>query len=116
MTSREELLDRLEKATGPSYALECAIGEFFGYPVQLLQPPPNWTASVDASVALFKKVLPGWSWECRESGTGDKGQATIWNPSRSPGDNQQQRAYNCATPAIALLIAPLRSPSPGGAK
>ena len=65
----------------------------------------RYTASLDATVALCKRVLPGWSWECRASGTGDKGQATVWNPSKAPGYNEEQRAYNCATPAIALLIA-----------
>lgn len=69
------------------------------------RPVPELTASLDATVALCKRVLPGWSWECRASGTGDKGQATVWNPSKAPGYNEEQRAYNCATPAIALLIA-----------
>ena len=66
---------------------------------------PELTSSLDAAVALCERVLPGWSWECRASGTGDKGQATVWNPSKAPGYNEEQRAYNCATPAIALLIA-----------
>lgn len=66
---------------------------------------PHYTASLDATVALVEKALPGWSWECRASGTGDKGQATVWNPMKAPGRNDEQRAYNCPNPSIALLIA-----------
>lgn len=131
------LIERLEKATGPDRELDGAMWLHFdqealykcwgvrgmryaGHVHTKAEKAahikrmseyyaPAYTASLDAAVALVERVAPGWSWECRASGTGDKGQATIWNPSRRPGDNDQQRVYNCASPAIALCLALLRS-------
>jgi hypothetical protein len=127
---RKELIERLEKLEGANREVNLAIFRHFHPEYDdyvegrggLIHPNdssdmrepadirwPAYTASLDAAIALVEKVRPGWSWECRASGTGDKGQATIWNPSKQPGRNDEQRAYNCASPAIALLIALLRS-------
>lgn len=102
------LLSRLQGLTAPDREVDALIHTATNAPLReglRFGRVPAYTASLDAAVALCERVLPGWSWECRASGTGDKGQATVWNPSKAPGYNEEQRAYNCATPAIALLIA-----------
>jgi hypothetical protein len=131
------LTNRLEQSTGPDRELDGHIFETLGgaewrEAYRRVQEPcgcphetavhdakdrfaPRYTASIDATVALVERCLPGWSWECRASGTGDRGQATVWNPSRAPGNNQEQRAYNCASPAIALLTALFRALEAQGA-
>lgn len=143
-SSYGEIVERLEKLTGPDREMDARIwahffkvryiGHNMAYAaygasnpltqVEFTTPPkrtrcvtgsPQYphatpvTASIDDSVALVEQKLPGWSWECRKSGTGDKGQATVWNPSRAPGHNSEQRAYNCASPQAALLIALFRA-------
>lgn len=116
--TRAELVERLEAATGPERIYDHYL--FFALEPHLYDEAgrrgllgdhivPAYTASIDAAVALVERVLPGWSWECRASGTGDKGQAAVWNPTKRPGRNDEQRAYNCATPAIALCIAALKA-------
>lgn len=70
---------------------------------------PAFTASLDAAIALTERVLPGWSWEARRSGTGDKGQATVWNPLKAPGHSSEQRTFNRPTTAIALVLATLKA-------
>lgn len=81
MTDLSSLIERLEKATGPNYALEVDIFKFFnpeysdyikgrgglvhrndGEDQRVLSNvrPPNVTASIDAAVALAERVLPNW--------------------------------------------------------
>lgn len=74
MTLRD-LLERVERATGPDRELDAAICRLTGYTSE--QPdgswldtfkggyrhtlnPPALTASVDADLALIGAVLPGW--------------------------------------------------------
>jgi hypothetical protein len=66
---------------------------------------PAYTASLDAAMTL---VPEGISFEVRRSGTGDKGQAMLWDPMRAPGD-LQWRVTGCASPALALCAAALRA-------
>ncbi len=54
-----ELLARVEVATGPDVRLDRAINAMF--PDGELGSP-YYTASIDAAVALCKRVLPGWVW------------------------------------------------------
>ena len=78
-----ELIERLEKAEGPNYRLEIDIFKLFnpeyaeyvegrgglvhvndGEDQRVLSNvrAPNFTASLDAAVALAERVLPGWRW------------------------------------------------------
>ncbi|WEX10345.1 hypothetical protein [Chelativorans sp. AA-79] len=134
MGDLRELIEKLEKAAGPELVLDgmiwCAVNgyEFVQWDgagcVYRKVDGSSWdrgikhisahevrpySASLDAAIALCERVLPGWSWECRVSGTGDKGQATVWNPRKAPGHNDEKRATNCATAAIALVLATLRA-------
>ena len=70
-----DLLERLEKATGPERTLDHAIARAFGWQEQLggwlapgskdyeFENVPLFTASLDASIALVERVLPGWARE-----------------------------------------------------
>lgn len=81
MTGLSSLISRVEKATGPNYAIEVDIFKFFnpdyrdyvegrgglvhkndGEDQRVLSNvrPPNVTASIDVAVALAERVLPGW--------------------------------------------------------
>lgn len=74
---------------------------------RLITAPPV-TSSLDAAVALAARVLPGWSYEVRASGTGDKGQATVWNPLRAVGEIEF-RVTGMPSPALALCLALVRA-------
>ncbi|CCQ75078.1 hypothetical protein [Magnetospira sp. QH-2] len=50
---------RLEKATGGNRELDRALRDAWD-PAEQGDPP--YTESVDACLALVKKVLPGWHW------------------------------------------------------
>ena len=59
--SLARLLKRLRAATGRDKALDRAIArglEAGGHRT----PAPDYTASVDACLALLHRVLPGWHW------------------------------------------------------
>lgn len=64
---------------------------------------PAYTASLDATVALCERVLPGWKWGMRHNGE--------YLPEASlvefgfPFDEDAGRPVQGETPAIALLIA-----------
>lgn len=64
---------RLEEATGPSRELDWAIADATGYFDAFERVGydrhnfddddlPRYTSSLDAAVALVKRVLPGWCW------------------------------------------------------
>lgn len=62
---------------------------------------PNFTASLDATIALVEKVLPGARIDITKRYDGD-GYACVWGPNGN-------RSSNAATPAIALLLALFRA-------
>lgn len=108
---------RVERLTGPDREVDAEIAFATGGGTSLLPvlsgsnivaaslDCPRFTASLDAAASLVPK---GWSYEVRCSGTGDRGQALIWNPMRAPG-HQEHRVTGCATPALALTAAALRA-------
>ena len=55
MTDISELRERVEKATGPDRELDEALRVHFRYPPK----PWNYTASIDAALALVERVRPG---------------------------------------------------------
>lgn len=68
--------------------------------------PEGWalTASLDAAVALVERVKPGWAVQMTRQGDGE-GAARLW-PQNYTGE---QYCATCATPALALIAALLRS-------
>lgn len=61
MSKYADIIERLEKAKGSNYQLERDIDAFahFGGPGSLDRTPPNYTASIDAAIALVERILPG---------------------------------------------------------
>lgn len=109
-----DLIERLEKASGPDRELDWRIAEKFDiperWPTSALWPPfmpkskydksiPSFTASIDAAVALVERVLPGWNWWL-----GGIGRAAV--DRKDP--HSRFEAIN-ASPAIALCLALLRA-------
>lgn len=68
-------------------------------------PSKPYVTSIDAAMTLVPENL---SFEVRRSGTGDKGQATIWNPMKAP-TAEEWRVTGCSNPALALCAAALRA-------
>lgn len=86
MSEREELLTRVQKATGPDREIDGDIAEMFDAApshlprvtgvgrswlwAEFVEPDswetwgaPEYTASIDAALALVERVLPGWKWQ-----------------------------------------------------
>jgi hypothetical protein len=119
----QRLVERIEGAGGPDRELDdeiafavSAMGEKVpcGHTLNRLTGHKSgiaarrYTASIDAAMTL---VPEGWSFEVRSSGTGDPGQASVWNPMRAPG-HEEYRVSNFATPALALCACALKARNP----
>lgn len=114
-----EIIERLEKATGPDRELDLAIVKAFGIvPPEAAQGPygfgyvdkGQWatqrverlTAGLDAPIALAERVLPGWVVRLWISQRRSACQLT------SPrGDDGEK--YAAANPALALCLALCRA-------
>ena len=55
MSALPALIEKLSALQGPSYAVEEDIAKALGEPWDTLQPPPNWTASLDAAITLTER-------------------------------------------------------------
>ncbi len=100
-----DLIAKLEALDGPSREVDGEIAtdvDGFDHLV------PKYTASLDATVALVERALPGSSWEARRTGFGN-GQASVWYPMEQPRPGTTIRADHKSSPAIALLIAALKA-------
>ena len=98
-----ELIERVEKLTGPDPHVDSLIAAHFRlkqltgkWPDWLIDPP--FTESIDAAVALVERVRPGWHWYV------DDRSAAVW-----PDGVYDESAVQAATPAIALVLALLKS-------
>ena len=106
----EDLIQRLEKAEGPSYVLDCAIGEFvrasmrYQHPGSMNPTYPPYTASLDAAVGL---VPEGWSLHMNQHDGGEwsaelrEGYATSYG--------HVALAFKHPTLPLALCIAALKA-------
>lgn len=74
--SLDELLARLEAATGSDRQLDAALALAFAGG----EPPPDYTASVDRCLDLVRAVLPGWAWHVGWNATGVLPYATLHGP------------------------------------
>lgn len=126
MTSLDDLIERVEAATGPDRELDADIWEAVGLAPNLGNGPYNWkrfpsasyhqsdgnsqwgnnqqapfyTASIDAAVGL---IAPNCDWLINRRGN----YACIWESKESDGDRRWEA--NAATIPLALLFAILRA-------
>lgn len=118
------LLERVRAASGPDRNLDLAIHMALepanyapGWAWDDLGRPPHLTASLDATVALVERVLPGWQfalagpWKWAEH-TPRAGQpiwyAEVARDSEDDGLGYKEMndlSYRGATPALALISA-----------
>lgn len=106
MTDLHTLLASVEKAEGPDDALDRWLT---GALVMGLDRPcaagndNPYTASIDSSIALVERMLPGWHWEVGRDGT-----AMVRDPN-VVGASADYVCWGGTTPALALLAALLRA-------
>lgn len=110
MTSRPELqglIERCEKATGPDRELDVAIWQALCWKDHYrdIAKGTVFTASLDASVALVERVLPGWHWSLDSFG-----EATAFDSSGAflVAADDEHYGHNKHLP-LAILAALLRS-------
>ena len=104
------LLSRLQGLTAPDREVDALIHTAANPPLReglRFGRVPAYTASLDATVALCERVLPGrqwavWGGAIEAGSTKPRCMAHVSNGFR------QWTADDCPTPAIALLIAILR--------
>lgn len=60
MTTFSDIIARLENATGPDRDLDRLIAKETGA-FEIIEAK-NYTASLDAAIALVERILPGWGW------------------------------------------------------
>lgn len=112
MSDYSDIIERLEKATGPEYALDVKIW------LDLVEKPegkrdpdmigrvPNYTASIDAAIALVERMFsPGYYRLEKLKGLPDPHHA-CWATAGASG--QQEDAYAPTAP-LALLLALFRA-------
>lgn len=121
MSGMAELIERLEKATGPDRELDEAIWCATEPAIVPLIPhwtksqrenlTPRFTDSLDAAVALVERCLPGWKKQIFESYSGTW-IARVSSPRRETfsTDYMRERAPDGSpNGSIALLLALLRA-------
>jgi hypothetical protein len=126
------LVERLEKATGGPRSLEKDILRALGYHMRrvpmdsfvywaknetgfplvdvLGDDCDNFTASLDAALALVERVLPGWD-ICLSRVKGDE--AVTWNAVVGEPDSFSGSEATSPTPALALCLAALKALAQG---
>lgn len=116
MADLANLIERVEKLTGPDEALDLAIARSLVPDVVCLRSVPGsdepepftrYTASLDAVVALVERVRPGIAWTL-----GKNVHHGTWGASLNELVEGEPRSLSWGqskTPALALLLALLRS-------
>lgn len=93
--SKEERLRRAEAALAASHAK-----------IAVSWPPRNYTASLDASIALVERMLPGWVWG--RNFDGDMYLTRSFNPGNDI-HTYEGHANLGGNPPLSLLSALLRA-------
>ena len=91
-----DLIEQLEKLTGPNYAMDQGIADIIGLTHGLRIPP--YTASIDAALTLVP--AGNISWQVADSPGGPT--ATLFD---GESEITGYPSAGCSTPAIALCIA-----------
>lgn len=131
-----EFIARLEKAEGPDRELDAELARFEGWTFEKMKGdahpywrkpdttayymrerngPPAYTVSLDASLALVERVMPGWSWSVDTMSQPPDDWSKVKRLPRAQlaepvmtkfGKGIGRRAdVQAATPALALLLA-----------
>jgi hypothetical protein len=130
-----DLIEKLEKAEGPNYRLDIEIFKFFnpeyadyvegrgglvhvndGEDQRVLSNvrAPNYTASLDAAVALAESALPGWRNSSIKTDDGEYA-AYAWLPGADGPFRVETHAEHIkSSRAIALCLAILRAKAAQG--
>lgn len=101
-TNRNTLLalkERVEKATGPDRIIDWEL-TFDGKGV-----PDNYTASIDAALALVERVLPTWGWEVHQDDDHYQGPLFYWAAVRKLISLPEAHRARGATASLAILSA-----------
>lgn len=93
------LIEKLKAATGPSAELDGEIWLQFGSDAGVGRAW-NYTASIDAALALVEEVLPGWSWVLNK-----QAEFSLWTEEFVGTLPRRQIDSDHKSPAIAILIA-----------
>ncbi len=125
-TSTPTLLDRLRAAKGPDRELDAeiahALGQTVTYSTEIHPQPcgddgcylPEWTASLDAALALAERVLPGWAWSMSYDPPETTGNPPHAFKLRAPNraTHGEGHWYHAPTAPLAVLIALLSTQEP----
>jgi len=113
----KELIDRVERASGPDREIDKAIAIFVEWTATGKEPPetgtpdywysdafgmPAYTASIDAALSLVERFRPGWHWYV------DDRTAAVW-----PEGVYDESDVAAATPALSIILALLKSLTSG---
>jgi len=103
-TTIKQLIERLERAEGPAYALDCAIADFLSGPDEwILGAPPAYTGLVDKAITLVPRHH---LWMLKK---GIECQAVVWMLETDYDERQPPTGYTTEFPALALCIAALKA-------
>lgn len=106
MTALTDIIERLESATGPNFKLDCDIRRMFDPEhAEHFTIPPNFTASLDAAIALCERVFPAANWQLCSSG----GCTLIYGNTPDGHDILEAGTQTAPTPALALCLAICRA-------
>ena len=139
VTALSTLRSKLEKATGPDRELDLLVGAWWpGPPRQIGETsgrpfnlslkrmrnglPPCWefTASIDASLALVERVLPGWSpdigrdWYAKDYSYECRLYRDLQDYERKPAARPPQTAPTLPLAILIALINALEQEKPDG--
>lgn len=100
-----EIIERLERAAGPSMDIDYDIWLALAQPMPVDPDdfPPRYTASLDAALTLVPK---GYLWQVKQ---GIESQAIVWSLEIDYDDDGAPAGYSTTFPAIALCIAALKA-------
>lgn len=120
MTDLPSLIERLKAAEGPSRELDFDIASALGLcqtrngvayqwseagSTSYLYYPPEFTASLDATIALVERKLPGWSFGFIADPHVSNVLAWVEPESHYEGRHGGRYSSKTTTPALALLAA-----------
>lgn len=119
MTDLRELEKRLEEATGGSEDLNIEIlhvlHDHGGFAREMVVVP-NFTASLDAAVALVERCLNGWGWRCGQgvtqhwvNGRAVTGWAFLNRVHPDHADKKDEAGAYAETAPLALCLALIRA-------
>ena len=100
----KDVIERLEKAGEPAYALDCAISDAISGRVGWgLTPPPAFTGLIDKALLLVPRHH---LWQIKQ---GIECEAIVWMLETDYDDRPAPTGHTTKFPALALCIAALKA-------